>query len=577
MRPSGKRKLVALVLGLALVIAFGAFLFSDPGDPSVPEGAVAIVEDAPDGEITDEEFQQNLLQAAFNLQLRELPAEDDPQFEQVEQSALSNSIQSRWVRGEAEERGITVDEREVDQAFQQIIDEQLGGQKGYEQFLRTSEVDGEPAFDEEAVRAVAELTAISDKLQTEAIPDETPDVPEEDVELFYEANAEQFETPETRDVRVVLNPDVAEIDAAIEELGTDPTPEDWDAVAEQYSTDEATKSQGGLRRDVAEGQNEPALDEAIFSAEPGEVVGPIEGESGSYVIQVEEVTEAATTPLEDVRDQIVQTLQQGISQQAITDFRDNFIAKWTARTFCRDDVLVDLCANAAPPPDPCPADDEGEREAADPAVLDQGCPAPALPRSVVNPGTGAVFPGEQLAVLPQGPAKPAGSDPAGRAAGRVAAGPGRRPAPDRRAAGAAIASTQAETQRALARLDEITRRLRRECPWDREQDERSIVPHTVEEAGELFEAAQRGDHGAMAEELGDVLFQVVFLALLLEERGEADLASVIQGLNEKLIRRHPHVFGDAHAETVADVRAIWKRVKAEERAAGRGTEKGRPS
>jgi uncharacterized protein YabN with tetrapyrrole methylase and pyrophosphatase domain len=71
----------------------------------------------------------------------------------------------------------------------------------------------------------------------------------------------------------------------------------------------------------------------------------------------------------------------------------------------------------------------------------------------------------------------------------------------------------------------------------------------------------------MAEELGDVLFQVVFLALLLEERGEADLASVIEGLNEKLIRRHPHVFGDSHAETVADVRAIWKRVKEEERGA----------
>ena len=181
---------------------------------------------------------------------------------------------------------------------------------------------------------MAELTAISDRLQTEALPDETPDVPDEDVERFYDANIEQFETPETRDVRVILNPDAAEIDAAIEELGDAPTPEDWEKVAKQYSTDEATKSQGGLRRAVAEGQNEPALDEAIFSAETGEVVGPIEGESGCYVIQVEEVTEAATTPIEDVREQIVQTLQQGISQEAITDFRDAFIGKWTARTFC---------------------------------------------------------------------------------------------------------------------------------------------------------------------------------------------------------------------------------------------------
>jgi uncharacterized protein YabN with tetrapyrrole methylase and pyrophosphatase domain len=113
----------------------------------------------------------------------------------------------------------------------------------------------------------------------------------------------------------------------------------------------------------------------------------------------------------------------------------------------------------------------------------------------------------------------------------------------------------------------VTRRLRRDCPWDREQDARSIVPHTVEEAGELAEAANRGDDEGMLDELGDVLFQVVFLALLLEERGKGDLAEVVERLTAKLVRRHPHVFGDAKAETVEDVRAIWKQVKEEERQA----------
>ena len=95
----------------------------------------------------------------------------------------------------------------------------------------------------------------------------------------------------------------------------------------------------------------------------------------------------------------------------------------------------------------------------------------------------------------------------------------------------------------LARLDEITRRLRRECPWDREQDERSIVPHTVEEAYELADAAASGDDAKLIDELGDVLFQVHFLALLLEERGAGSLSEVADGMVEKLIRRHPHVFG----------------------------------
>jgi len=98
---------------------------------------------------------------------------------------------------------------------------------------------------------------------------------------------------------------------------------------------------------------------------------------------------------------------------------------------------------------------------------------------------------------------------------------------------------------ALARLDELTRRLRVECPWDREQDERSIVPHTVEEAYELADAANAGDDAKLLDELGDVLFQVHFLALLLEERGAGDLAAVAEHCRQKLIRRHPHVFGNA--------------------------------
>ncbi len=96
---------------------------------------------------------------------------------------------------------------------------------------------------------------------------------------------------------------------------------------------------------------------------------------------------------------------------------------------------------------------------------------------------------------------------------------------------------------AVGRLDAITRRLRTECPWDREQDERSIVPHTVEEAYELAEAAEAGDDAKLLDELGDVLFQVHFLSLLLEERGAGDMASVADHCRAKLIRRHPHVFG----------------------------------
>ena len=109
----------------------------------------------------------------------------------------------------------------------------------------------------------------------------------------------------------------------------------------------------------------------------------------------------------------------------------------------------------------------------------------------------------------------------------------------------------------------MTRRLRRECPWDREQDARSIVPHTVEEAYELADAATRDDTEAMVDELGDVLFQVLFLSLLLEERGEGDLAAVAESCAAKLIRRHPHVYGDRELETAGQVLSQWEEIKRE--------------
>src|SRR5689334_18043846 len=118
-----------------------------------------------------------------------------------------------------------------------------------------------------------------------------------------------------------------------------------------------------------------------------------------------------------------------------------------------------------------------------------------------------------------------------------------------------------EIVEALGRLDDLTRRLRVECPWDREQDERSIVPHTVEESYELADAAQRGDDAKLLDELGDVLFQVHFLSLLLEERGAGDMAQVAEHCRTKLIRRHPHVFGDAAAETAGEVLRNWDQIK----------------
>ena len=98
---------------------------------------------------------------------------------------------------------------------------------------------------------------------------------------------------------------------------------------------------------------------------------------------------------------------------------------------------------------------------------------------------------------------------------------------------------------ALVELQELTERLRRDCPWDREQTARTIVPHTVEEAYEVADAAFEDDDEKLLDELGDLLFQSYFLSLLLAEKGLGGLEAVARRVTAKLIARHPHVFGGA--------------------------------
>lgn len=110
------------------------------------------------------------------------------------------------------------------------------------------------------------------------------------------------------------------------------------------------------------------------------------------------------------------------------------------------------------------------------------------------------------------------------------------------------------------------------CPWDRDQTWATIAPHTIEEAYELADAIERGDPAHVRDELGDVLFQVVFQSRIAEEQGLFDFDGVAQAISEKLERRHPHVFGDAELRTAAEQSRAWEEQKAAEReAAGTGS------
>lgn len=131
----------------------------------------------------------------------------------------------------------------------------------------------------------------------------------------------------------------------------------------------------------------------------------------------------------------------------------------------------------------------------------------------------------------------------------------------------------------LERLLQVMARLRdpeRGCPWDRAQDFTTIAPYTIEEAYEVADAIARSDRAALKDELGDLLFQVVFHARLAEEEGSFDFAAVAEAVASKLIRRHPHVFGDTRYASDAEQHAAWEQIKAAERGAKAGVFAGVP-
>ena len=130
--------------------------------------------------------------------------------------------------------------------------------------------------------------------------------------------------------------------------------------------------------------------------------------------------------------------------------------------------------------------------------------------------------------------------------------------------------------RDIAALIEIMAALRTPgtgCPWDLEQSFATIAPYTIEEAYEVADAIARGDLGDLREELGDLLLQVAFHARMAQEQGAFDFGDVVQAITEKLLRRHPHVFGDARGLNVGAVNELWERIKAQEKAAQAGNGK----
>jgi len=403
---SGARKFGLIVFGAILVVLFaGIAIAQGLGNPNVPSGDIAYVEDVPDGlgNITKERYDRAFEQTWKRGGLQSAPKEGDAQYDQVKEAAINDLLDQAWLTGEAAELGVKATDREIQSELATIKKDQFPSPKAFKDFLKES------GFTMEEVRDRVRLQVLSRKIQDQ-ITNSIKEVPDEDIENFYESSKESFTTPETRDIRLIVTDKKADAEKALKALGDDPTDEEFAKVAKKFSV-HASKTEGG-ESVATEGAFPDPAGAAIMSGATGTLEGPIEAGEQFYIFKINKINPKETKSLDEVRGQITQQLLPSLQQAAMTRFVSNYNAKWTSRTFCDEDYLVERCDNY---------EGDGRLESADPKCYEAGagkdpklsCPAPiALPKPMApggNASASAVLGQNQN--LPQRPILPSDANP----------------------------------------------------------------------------------------------------------------------------------------------------------------------
>src|SRR3954468_12395695 len=261
------------------------------------------------------------------------------EYDGLRDQTLQFLISSEWLTEEAAKRKITASDKEVQTTFQQQKKQSFPKEADYQKFLQTS---GQSETD---LLYRVKLSVLTNKLQ-QSIVKSKGEVSDAQVQDYYEKNKKRFAQPETRDLQVVLATKKAKANAALKAIKSG-TP--WAKVAKQYSSDTASKSQGGKLPGVTEGQQEQTFDKAIFSAQKSKVLGPIKTQFGYYVFRVTKITPAKQQSLTQVKTTIKNLLQSQQQQKALNDFVKDWQKRSKDMTVCAKGYVVPQCKNAPKP------------------------------------------------------------------------------------------------------------------------------------------------------------------------------------------------------------------------------------
>lgn len=386
----GRQRLALVVFGVLLVGLFLGFAIAQGiAGPSVPSGAVAVVEDVPEeiGTVTDEEFKLALLQQAAGEGIKKLPKPGEKKYEDLKKAALEARLDMIWLQGEAEELGIGVTDKQIETELEQIKKQNFKTDAEYEKFVKTARLS------EEEVLERVKLQILTEQIQQQVSELAQP-ATDAEIEDYYQAElATQFTEPTSLEARIVVNADEGKVEDAKAQLEKDSTPAGWKKVAAKFSEDPNTKSKGGLQAGLTEEllQSQPELSAALFDSDPGEIVGPTPVAGKFFVTEVVKVKPSSTQKLKEVRAQIKSQLDQQLQQEFLGEFAADFESKWESRTVCAEEFvdLVPKCSNyvgtghPAGAPEACyEADPKGGPPADCPAPVQQA--APAIPGSVTK-------------------------------------------------------------------------------------------------------------------------------------------------------------------------------------------------
>ena len=301
-------------------------------------GGEVVVPDPPDfTECIDAKKKQPTPPGAPKPTDADLKTQCEQEFDSLKQQVMQFLISAECIEQEADDRDIEVSDEEVQKQFEDQKNQSFPNEKQYQQFLETS------GQTEEDLLFRVKLDVLSTKVRDEVI-EGTDEVSDDDIEAYYEENKERFAQPERRDLNVVLTKTEARANEARSALESGQA---FKTVAKEFSIDEASKSQGGKLPAVAEGQQEKAFDDAIFSAEQGELTGPVKTQFGWYVFEVTKVTPASQQTLDEAKETIRSLLRSEREQKALDSFIEKFQDKYRDETQCADDYIVEDCDNAS--------------------------------------------------------------------------------------------------------------------------------------------------------------------------------------------------------------------------------------